>query len=248
MEKNFSFPTSNLDSIVVKTSWPQLEVNFSKIENINLFIAGDNKSVMQIEPKQSSNNLVIEQPQYGLNIDYKNGSWMQIVLNIPIEYKGKLSLNTVSGNCLLHGYNGSELVIDTISAGIIINNIKSDKIKLFSVNGSITAKNIDSNTIKIKTINGKTTLENVYVKKLTSTSVTAPQQYDLIRDYEKIEINSVTGDIEILQPYKKVNANVRSAAACIHYDNVTNEVCDQNIKIHAVSANVKIKCNNKGEF
>lgn len=241
MEKNLTFKATLIEKISIKTAWPNIELVVSEEDEIKLIISGDDSSVSSINIDDTEGKLNVEQRYFGITKNYLQGSWMQIVLSLPSSYNGHVSINTVTGPCIVRGYNGNSLKIDSMSGDIKLSDVKARKIKLTSVNASISAKSLQCDTIKTKSVIGKIFISDLNANHVESNSVSSSQTYDITNEYESLEFLSVSGDIDITQIYNTVDVQVRSVNNSLVFENVTQEKGAPSIKISAVSANMKIK-------
>ncbi|NMD39020.1 MAG: DUF4097 domain-containing protein, partial [Christensenellaceae bacterium] len=135
MERNLSFDYKLIKEIKINTSWPQIEVFSNETNEIQVVIAGDNKTVAQIKVELDKDELIIEQPKYGINLNIAEGSWMQILLHLPKAYKGEIDVSSILGNINIRGFEGEELSLDSISGNIILDNIAVEYLKAKNISG-----------------------------------------------------------------------------------------------------------------
>lgn len=241
MEKTFQFGIENLEQVCINVAWPHLEVHFSDREELHMLMAGDESSLSQMKVDFDGKKLFVEQPQFGLFKNYMQGAWMQIILDIPKAYRKLLDINSVQGSVLVRAYSGEDLRVDTVSGKIIVNDIQSELLSLGTVSGSMTARNVTCEQLKSKSVSGMFVYENLQAKSVKASSVSAKQYYELFHGFEHLDINSVSGNIEVLQPYDKVDAKVRAISSSASYVGVELESGAPKININIVSGNVKIK-------
>ncbi len=241
MEKNTSFALDQVQKIVVKVAWPQLEVDFDNGTDIRVFIAGDDTSVPQMQVGLMNEVFSIEQPQYGLWKNYRIGSWMQIMLKVPKSYAHAVHISTVSGDCIVRGFAGDTLDINTVNGKLIVNQVQSNTLMLDSVNGSLTARDIVCDTLKSKTVNGAFVYENMQAKRVRASAVSAAQQYELVEGFESLDITSVSGNIDILQPHANLDVKVHAIAANVFYDDINLSEEGIPVRINVITGSVKIK-------
>jgi len=241
MEKIFHFSTDGLQRININLAWPQVEVSFGEREDIHILIAGDDGSVAQMKVEQKDEGLLIEQPQYGLFKSYRAGTWMQVMVEIPATFSRLVDINTVTGSCLLRAYRGEDLRVNTVSGKIILSDILSKRLRVGSISGSMTARNVRCEELRSKSVSGSFVYENLEAAEMRASSVSARQSYDLRKAFHSLDITSVSGNIDIMQPYDKVDAQIRAVASSAFYDGVELAEGAPRIHINIVSGNVKIK-------
>ncbi len=241
MEKQFQFTAENIRRLNINVAWPHLELNFGEREDIHVLIAGDDGSVPHMKVEQTEQGLLIEQPQFGLFKDYRIGSWMQIMVEVPRSFSRLVDINTVSGSCIIRNYCGEDLRVDTVSGKIILSDIQSASLKAGSISGSLSARNVQCEELKSKSVSGSFAYENLQAAKIRASSVSAKQSYELAEKFQSMDITTVSGSIEIFQPCDKVDARVRAVSSSVFYDGVELEEGAPRIAVNLVSGNLRIK-------
>ncbi len=240
MERNLSFDYSQIKEIKISTSWPQIEIFHNEANEIQVIIAGDNKTVPQIKVELENDELVIEQPKYGINLNIADGSWMQILIYLPKDYKGELDVSSIIGNINIRGFEGEEISLDAISGNIMLDNITVEYLKVKNISGGITIRNINCKKLKVRTVSGSLVAETVGADDIKLSGVSGKQSLELVKNFKKVDIVSVTGDVEIIQPAEAVSAKLRALHGQLLLDNVTDGDGPE-LSATSVTGNVKIK-------
>lgn len=240
MERNLSFDYKLIKEIKINTSWPQIEVFSNETNEIQVVIAGDNKTVAQIKVELDKDELIIEQPKYGINLNIAEGSWMQILLHLPKAYKGEIDVSSILGNINIRGFEGEELSLDSISGNIILDNIAVEYLKAKNISGSITIKNIKCEKLKLRTVSGNIIAENIDADDIKLSGVSGKQSLEIVNNFKKLDIVSVTGDVEIVQPAEFVYAKLKALHGELLLDNV-KEGNGPKLSATSVTGKVKIK-------
>ena len=242
MERNLSFDYKQLKEIEINLSWPQLEIFPNEANDVHVIIAGDNKTVPQIKVELQGDKLTVEQPKYGMNLNIAEGSWMQILMYIPNDFKGEIEASTIIGGINIKGFEGEEIAADTVSGNIKLDNIKVNQLKAKNISGGITIRNITCNKLKIRTVSGDVVADNLIAKDIKLSGVSGKQRLELIKNFEDIEIVSVTGDVEIIQPSEHVKAKLKAIHGQLLLDNVSDGDGPE-LSATSVTGDVKIKRN-----
>ena len=244
MEKNFEFELESISSITIKTAWPQIEINTDAGNSIRLMITGDDGSVATLVVEEKDGNLNIEQPYFGINKSYLQGSWMQILLILPESYSKPLSVNSVSGSCIATGYHGEQLKFDFISGDIQLRDIATKKLRIKEVSGDITADTINADSVKIRGVSGKALFKALSTNTLASNYVSGAVSLYITNEFESMDFVSVSGNINIYQPYTALDVSVRSVSSSLVLQNVEQKDSAAKIGINAVTARITIGRNN----
>ena len=245
MEKNFEYKLEDINNILIKTAWPQIEILTDSADTIRIMITGDDVSVPSVTVKEDQGNLNIEQPYLGINKNLMQGSWMHIMLILPKNYAKPLNVNSALGNCVITGYNGEHLKLDFISGDIKLHEIEAKKLSIREVSGDVNADNISSDYVKLANVSGKYLIKDFSFKTLASNTVSGEQSYYINNEFDSMDFVTVNSDIDIYQVYETVDVSTRSVINSVTYENVQNKEGSPKINVSGVNTKIKIGRNIK---
>lgn len=245
MEKNQKFNKADVNEVSVHVIWPLVEVFTDDKDEIKIIVAGDKHSVDNLSITLENGKLDIEQPQLGINVNLNESRWLQICIQMPIDFKKKVAFSTAVSKLHVRGINASQISLDTVSGEISAFNLNADKISLRSVNGGIKASDIKADSIFARVINSSIHLRQVIAKNIRLNAVTGQQMLECSEPFEKLEITAVTGDVFITQPSEEINASLRALNGQLKTENVKIGDLGPKLSATTVVGNIHINRNIK---
>ena len=210
MERNESFAVANLNDLIVHMAWAQIEVFADDIEHVQVLVAGDENSVRDLRIEQNADELLVEQPQYGLSLNITDSRWMQVCIRVPKTWDKKIHVFTIGGPLSARGLTGNRIVLDTVSGDLRASRITSESLSLKTVSGDIRSDKLTAESITVRTVSGNITLEDASGKIYKCTTVSGEIKLKLKDAFTQIDLRSVSGDITLLSPVKRMSVSTRS--------------------------------------
>ncbi len=242
MERNESFTVQELKEISVHLAWGQLEIFGDDVEKVQVMAAGDDGSTKDLRIELKEGKLTVEQPQYGLSLNITESRWLQVCVRVPRAERFEFDCNTISGLLSARKLNGGYTELETVSGELRAVKISADKLALKTVSGDARGEDIIARSVSLRSVNGNMALDGLSVKKLKSNSVNGTQTYNMVEDFERVEVNTVSGDVTITAPVEAMKVNLRSVSGRVLTERVS--ITDKDdvpaVRITGVSADLKL--------
>ncbi len=242
MERNEHFTLEGVQDVAVRLAWAQLEIFADDVEKIQVLAAGDEQSVTDLRVVSKEGVLLVEQPQYGLSLNLMEGHWMQVCVRVPRSYTKDTHVNTISGLLSARGLRGDTITLDSVSGDLRALRIACRELKLKTISGDVRGEDLRADTLGVRSVSGNLALESLAVRALKCNSVSGEQTYHLSKTFERIDINSVSGDIFITSPVEAMNVGLRSISGRVRTEQVSLTE-DENVpivRVTGVSADLKL--------
>ena len=220
MERNESFATENLNDLVVHMAWAQVEVFADDIERVQVLAAGDENSVRDLRIEQNEDTLLVEQPQYGLSLNITESRWMQVCIRVPKAWDKKLHIFTIGGLLNARGVSGSRIVLDTVSGDVRTSKVMAEELSLKSISGDVRSDRLNAEGVTVRTVSGNITLDDAEAQAYKCTTVSGEIKLKLKAAFTQMDLRSVSGDVTVLSPVKRVNVSMRSINGRVSMNNV----------------------------
>jgi hypothetical protein len=242
LERNESFQAGDLQEIIARLAWAQLEAIADDTEQIQVIASGDERTVSEMRIEKENGTLTIEQPQYGLTLDITHGHWIEIVVRVPKTWDHNLRLNTISGLVRLRGLGGESIAAETITGDLKASQLTASSIALRTTAGAVKGTQLICETLACRSVSGNITLEDVSAKNYRFTTVSGDIRLDLGAGFEQMEIRTVSGDCELLTEMNTLNVSIRSVSGhkILNGVKATNDKTAPSVRLTGVSGNLKI--------
>lgn len=222
MEKNMQFETQGLESIVVHLAWAQLEAFADDVEKIQVLVAGDEHSVADLRLECKDGTLLVEQPQYGISVNgLMDGKWMQICVRMPRAYGKDIFINTISGLLSARGLHGENITLETVSGDQRVLRLEGKTVKLKTVSGDIRVDTLRADELSIRTVSGDVTADSLTARTVKGNGISGEQKLRFSAPFQKIDVNSVSGDVMIATRQQSVSAVLHSISGQVRTEGVS---------------------------
>jgi len=220
VERNESFVAQNLKDLVVHMAWAQVEVFADDIEHVQVLAAGDENSVRDLRIEQNEDVLLVEQPQYGLSLNITESHWMQVCIRVPRSWDKQMHVFTIGGLLNARGLTGSRIVLDTVSGDLRTARLTAPELSLKSISGDIHCDRLTAEGLTVRTVSGNITLDEAEAKTYKCTTVSGEIKLKLKAAFTQMDLRSVSGDVTVLSPVKRVSVSMRSLSGRVSMNNV----------------------------
>ena len=242
MEKNISFDAAIVRSILVKVAWPQLEMMKDEIDVIQVFAAGDEHTVTDLRIQEKEGKLLIEQPTYGLSMDIVNSKWMQIIVRVPLNWKGDIEAATISGHLSARRLSGRNISLDSVTGDLHAVSLSAIDMSVKTISGSIKANELSGDKLSLRSVSGDINVQGSHFKTIRSSSVSGKHRIELVETFDKLDVSTVSGDTELRIVDQNIEAVLRSISGRIRTRGVALTDAGPRICVTSVSADVAISC------
>ena len=209
MNRNESFPASGVSALEINLAWATLEAVTDNVSEIQMLISGNEEDVDDLRVGLTDGVLRAEQPAYGLTAHLGMVRWMQVVIRLPMNWKGAVSLNTVAGPLRARGIQGSDVVLRTVSGDLWGSDLHAITLKMRTVTGALNCREARAEKGLLRTVSGSFQLEGARFRNLKLVSASSDLRAEFDEPFETVEANSVAGNIEILAPVEAANITLR---------------------------------------
>lgn len=242
VERNLHFDRTGLTALVVRLGWAQLEIFVDDVEKIQVMSAGDEGSVTDLRIEVRENELLVEQPQYGLSLNLMESKWMQVCIRVPRAWDKEMRIQTIGGLLSARGLRGSHLLLDTVSGDLRGVRLAADSIALKTISGDVRGEELEAKTLSVRSVSGSLVLDGISVDFLKGSSVSGEQTYNHTREFQQIEVNAVSGDVIITSPAQQINTAMRSVSGRMRAEGVTlvEQEGAPKVRFTGISADLKL--------
>ncbi len=242
MERNESFPAGSLQDLIVHMAWAQVEVFADDIDRVQVLAAGDENSVRDLRIELDNDTLLVEQPQYGLSLNITDSRWMQVCIRVPKTWDKKLHVFTIGGLLNARGLSGSRIVLDTVSGDVRAVRLAAPELSLKSISGDVHGDRLTADTVTVRTVSGNITLDEAEAKAYKSTTVSGEIKLKLKTGFTLMDLRSVSGDVTVLSPVKRMSVSMRSISGRVSMNNVelAEDRAAPSVRATGVSCDLKL--------
>lgn len=198
MEKSVSFPRDQIDRVILKMTWAQVEVVLGTGDEFQVIATGDDSSVEELRVELKEKALEAAQPPL-LNAKgmLPRSKWLQICVRVPQTWRGEVDVDSISGMIGVRKINGTEISASTVSGPIHIRDTESERLMLHNVSGTISGKRLSAQRGNVRTISGKVGLEGIKIEMIKFFTVSGEANLSLDEGVRTLEIQSISGAIGV---------------------------------------------------
>ena len=211
MERNIAYPTTLVSEIQVRVGWAQVELFGADIQEVQIAIAGDDRSVREMVVRHENEKLTIEQPQYGL-LPHFDSKWLQIQMRVPREWCGNVLLITVSGAISVRKIRGKEVHLDTASGTVRAEHIQCDAFEMNAVSGAAQSMRVVSEKLQVRNVSSAITLSEMDADTVKVISISGQVVLDFVRPFRTLDLQVATGDTQVHLPGGRAEVAFRSVS------------------------------------
>lgn len=249
MNRNENFPAILVSALAVHLAWASLDVMVEDVEQIQLYITGDENDVKDLRIACEENRLTVEQPSYGINLKSLGSQrWMQVMIRLPRSWKGAVDLNTISAPMNVRGLTGTDFTLDAVSGDITAAGLQSITAALRTVSGSIKAEEIYGERLSLRTVSGDITVRACGYDAYRINTVSGQADLDLVQPFEKLDGVSVSGNMRLFAPMDCINASLRSVSGRLLTQGVSIQPGAPEARVSSVSGNLEINCSDPATY
>lgn len=243
MNKIETFSPTQIAGVEAHLAWASLEVLADDVNELQVMAASNDKDVSDLRIQEKEGRLVVEQPTYGLSIKLNSERWMQIVIRLPRSWKGALDMSTITAPLRARGLSGTDVTLDSVSGDMRAANINAIALTLRQVSGGIQAQDLNCDHVSVRTVSGKVRLSEVACLTAKLSGVSGDQRMECTRVFERVDVNTVSGDVELYAPLTQADIALRAVTGRVLTGGVSIVENAPQVRGTSVSGNLAIHCN-----
>lgn len=217
MNRNESYQAMDVTSVTAHLAWASLEVMSDGVKEIQVLIAGSEPDVSSLRLGCTEGALLIEQPNLGISPSLTSGHWLEILVRVPKDWKGAMSLSTASGRLKASGLTGTDLELCTVSGGLHVTNFKAITCHLRTVSGSLRASKVVCTKLVLRSVSADVFLEESAFSEGNLDSVSGSFDLMLTAPMDLLNVTTVSGSLSMDAPitaarirHKSVSGRLRT--------------------------------------
>lgn len=211
MERNIAYPTPLVGEVQVRVGWAQVELFSADIQEAQVAIAGDERSVREMVVRHENDRLSVEQPQYGL-LPHFDSKWLQIQVRVPKDWCGNVLLVTVSGAISLRKLHGKEIHLDTASGTMRADRVQCDAFEMNAVSGAMQATWLVCDKLHVRNVSSAIGLAELDANSVKVASISGHVTLDFVRPFSLLDVQVATGDTQIHLPGGRAEVAFKSVS------------------------------------
>ncbi len=240
MERNNRYAAAEIKEVQVHLAWAQLSAVTADIDDIQVLVAGDDRSVNEMQIAIKEGALTVEQPQFGLSLDVMQGKWMQVCLRMPEKFEGNVVLSTITGLITVRGIKADKLSVDTVNGDLRVTSVAASEIRMASVTGEICAGSLSGESLKIRAVNGKVDVQDASFDLVKTSSVAGKQKLVFVKPFVTMEARSVSGKIHVYAASRQLHVVTRSVKAQVKMKNIEDNEQAPELRLITVSGRLEV--------
>ena len=243
MNKIETFSPTQITGVEAHLAWASLEVLSDDVSELQVMAAGNDKDGGELRIVEKEGRLLVEQPTYGLSIKLNSERWMQIVIRLPRSWKGALDMSTITAPLRARGLSGTDVTLDSVSGDMRAANISAIALTLRQVSGGILAQELNCDQLSVRTVSGKVRLSEASCLNVRLNGVSGDQRVEFLRPFERVDVNTVSGDVELYAPLTQADIALRAVTGRVLTGGVSIVENASKVRGTSVSGNLAIHCN-----
>lgn len=242
MERNISFDAAEIQSVLVHLAWAQLEIFADDVEKLQVMAAGDDSSVNDLRIETKGGQLLIEQPQYGLSLNIKDGHWLQVCVRVPRAWEGCIHANTISGLLSARKLRVAAMTFETVSGDLRAVKLSAPQMAFKTVSGDISGEELTAEQLSVRSVSGDTALYALSVARLKCTGVSGEQTYNMTAAFRNVDVTAVSGNVVITSPVDAMDVYLRSISGRVRTEgvNIRDDEAAPCVRVTGVTADLKL--------
>jgi len=169
------------------------------------------------------------------------------IVRVPKSWKGAASLSTISGAVNVRGLTGTDLSVETVSGDLRTMGMSGMNLNLKTATGDIHAMNITCDGLNLRSVSGQVKVQNVSARQVKTFNVSGETTLEFVDPFEKIEGNTVSGNIRLYAPITEADATLSSLNGRVRTSGVFLKENAPAIRINSISGDLEIHENSKVE-
>ena len=230
MNRNEYFPMLEVSSLSVHLAWATLEVRGDSVDQLQVLVSGGESDTAALRITCAQGHLLIEQPNLGISPSLATaGHWMEILIRVPLDWKGPLDLSTISGRLTASGLNGTDLELCTVSGALSAGQLGGIRCHLRTVSGALRAEGVTCNELVLRSVSGNVTMEDSVFSQGNLDSVSGDFSLSLLEPIDLLNVTTVSGGLALEAPI--TSACIRRKAPGGHLRTKGLSLQDQGVPI-----------------
>lgn len=195
----------NIDEIAIEGVKSDIKLIPEERNDIKAHFYGNENSNKKPKLTMTTNGskllIKIERPKNNVNLSFGDISEeLNLDINIPKTYEGKLNIGTVSGDVgLPNELKLSELTIQGVSNDTNLEKINVNKFAYGNVSGDLKANTLNTKDASFESVSGEIEVNN-FTGNIKGNSVSGNTEILYVTFDNNINLESVSGDVEIVLP------------------------------------------------
>ncbi len=210
MERNVAYPAGLVTGVQVRSGWAQVELFSGECADVQAIISGDEHSVKNLIVRHENGKLIIEQPTYGLSLDFSTGKWMQIVVCVPHVWRGDVALSTVSSPISVKNIEGGEVSVDTVAGTQYVDRVRAESLSLSAVTGALQATRVTTKALKVRNVSGTIGIYDAQADTVKVTTAAGDATLTFEQPFVSMDVQTATGAVRVTLPGNTVETSFRS--------------------------------------
>ena len=108
------------------------------------------------------------------------------------------------------GFSGTAVPLDSVAGDMRAANINAIALTLRQVSGGIQAQDLNCDHVSVRTVSGKVRLSEVACLTAKLSGVSGDQRMECTRVFERVDVNTVSGDVELYAPLTQADIALRA--------------------------------------
>lgn len=243
MNRNEFFQALPVTKLVLRLTSAAVEICTDDIEDIHVMVSGARTDQEALRISESAGVLTLEQPVSALAKSASSSSWMQIAIRVPRTWKGAVDGRSVTGWMNLRCLTGTDLSLDTVSGLVMASELDFIALSIRAVTGDVKLNQVRCEKCSLFTTSGSLTAMRSSLRSGLANSVTGMITLDLVKAFEELTLNSVTGDLCVDAPITECDAVLRSVSGRIRTSSISIVEGAAKLRATTVSSDLDMTCN-----
>ena len=243
MNRNESFAAPQVNTLNVRLAWASLEMIVDDVTEMQILVSGDEHDVTDLKITCADGKLLVEQPTYGLSMKLNTERWMQLFIRVPKSWKGAVNASTISGMVNARGLTGTDLTLETVSGDLRTMGMNAIDLNLKTATGDIQAQNLTCDKLSLRSVSGQVKVQDVDVRQVKTINVSGETTLEFVAPFEKIDGNTVSGNIRLYAPIDMADAALSSLNGRVRTSGVALQEGAPEIRISSISGDLEIQNN-----
>lgn len=243
MNRNEFFQALPVTKLMLRLTSAAVEICTDDIEDIHVMVSGARTDQEALRISESAGVLTLEQPVSALAKSAASSSWMQIAVRLPRTWKGAIESRSVTGWMNLRGLAGTDLSLDTVSGLVMASELDFITLSIRAVTGDVKLNQVRCDKCSLFTTSGSLTVMRSSLRTGLANSVTGMITLDLVKAFEELTLNSVTGDLCVDAPITECDAVLRSVSGRIRTSGISIVEGAAKLRATTVSSDLDMTCN-----
>ena len=152
-------------------------------------------------------------------------------------------MSTITAPLRARGISGTDVTLDSVSGDMRAANINAIALTLRQVSGGIQAQDLNCDHVSVRTVSGKVRLSEVACLTAKLSGVSGDQRMECTRVFERVDVNTVSGDVELYAPLTQADIALRAVTGRVLTGGVSIVENAPQVRGTSVSGNLAIHCN-----